>query len=253
MRVFAFAIGLLAAAPAAWGTSFFEAPFPDAVKDAPVIVRGTAGPGEADWGHERDGAKRIFTYYDLKVAEVFKGLAEPSGSILRMREMGGEKDGIGMQVSGTASFAPGEDVVVFLGDKNGEGSYDVWGMMMGRFSVTKADDGQEVLRGAGISTRASGASPVPRWTLDALRRLVASQGSAPASGGEAVVSPRPLPHASEPPVQAAPQLQSQAPVAPPDAGSVSSGSSSGSFNEGWVFVGAFAVLAGVGFFLARRR
>jgi hypothetical protein len=208
----------------AWATSFLEQPFPDSVKDAPVIVHGKVGTSMTDWGHERDGGKRIFTYWDLDVGEVLKGAAENPGSILRMREMGGEKDGVGMQVSGAATFSLGEDVVVFLDEKNSEGAYDVYGMMMGKYVLQKDVDGQEVLYGAGIG-RAGGhdgdepqaeKSPAPKWTLEALRRVIASQSNLP---GKPAVSPRPSTAPSRRPVPvvtpspAAPGLQTPPPEA----------------------------------------
>ena len=228
--------GLLAATPAG-ATSFLERPFPDSVQDAPVIVHGTVGPTMTDWGHERDGGRRIFTYWEVEVVEVLKGSAESAGSILRMREMGGEKDGTGMQVSGAATFSTGEDVVVFLDDKNSEGSYDVFGMMMGKYVLKKDADGQSILSGAGINSlsrpriydaddapgnQAKDAPTVQKWTLEALRRLIASQSNLP---GKSVVSPRPsaVPGknavaaarmTSVPsPVSTAPQLQTSPPEA----------------------------------------
>jgi hypothetical protein len=202
-------------------------PFADGVKDAPVIVHGTVGNSYTDWGHERDGGKRIFTYWELSTDEVLKGQAE-AGGIIRMREMGGEKDGVGMQVAGAATFSQGEEVVVFLGDKNDEGSYDVWGMSMGKYTFTPDPDGGEpMLRGAGIGLRrprmtdGDGARPsdVPqKWTVAALRRLIAEQSGAPAprpakTALRASPLPRPVPTAAPEPAAAspAPQLQPQAP------------------------------------------
>jgi hypothetical protein len=205
----------------AHATSFFERPFPESVKDAPVIVHGKVGPTYTDWGHEGDGSKKIFTYWELQVIEVLKGQAQGRSGAIRMREMGGEKDGLGMQVAGTAQFNPGEDVVVFLSDQNGEGSHDVWGMMMGKYNVQKDESGKEVISGPGINnlTRPrisdgdEGQHDTPgasKWTLDSLRSLIASQGDSPRkpkltpqATSRPVGSESPLPAAS----LAAPQLQ----------------------------------------------
>jgi hypothetical protein len=228
-----FGLGLMAAvrSPAAWATSFVEQPFPETVGSAPVIVRGTIGASRADWGKETTGSRRIYTYWDLKLTETLKGAvgAEP-GATIQIREMGGEKDGMGMQVSGAAHFDAGEDVVVFLGEKNAESSHDVWGMMMGKYGIKKAADGSEQLIGPGLSGEdAHGQQNAPKpatWTLASLRELIASQPSTPMPSASASPAPEgsPSPTASTEPSPAAPsadpspapQLQPSAPEDPVD-------------------------------------
>ncbi len=181
-----------------WATSFHEVPFPDSVQDAPIIVRGRIGGKHTDWGKDdrtdapspshleapEEGAPRrkIFTYYELNVTEVFKGQPRfASSQTIQMREMGGEKDGIGLQISGTAQFWEGEDVVVFLGEVNREGTHDVWGMMMGKYSIRKNKKGEEVLSGPGLgenprlfdeNQRQNETRPRKKWTLSDLRQLI---------------------------------------------------------------------------------
>ena len=188
---------VLSLLPAAFGTSFFERPFPDTVKEAPVIVRGKVGATYSDWARSSDVSKRIYTFWELQVEEVLKGAAGGATHTLLMRELGGEKDGIGMQISGAAHFSPGEQVVVLLGDRNAEGSYDIWGMMMGKYNIEKDEDGTEIIVGPGINSLTNprigdgheghGDTPgAKRWTLADLRRLISSQGAEP---GEAVNPP----------------------------------------------------------------
>src|ERR1700722_13674794 len=96
---------LPALCPTAWATTFMQQPFPAAVSDAPVVVRGKIGNSTADWGSMWDGQKRIYTYYDFALAEVLKGpVAGTPGHSITIREMGGAKNGVGMQVAGTARF-----------------------------------------------------------------------------------------------------------------------------------------------------
>jgi hypothetical protein len=97
----------------AGATTFMERSFPDAVKDAPVVVRGRVGTSYANWVTGPDGTRRIFTFIELTVDEVLKGPSAAGKRSLTMRELGGEKDGVGMQVAGTAHFNQGEDTVVF--------------------------------------------------------------------------------------------------------------------------------------------
>jgi hypothetical protein len=169
-----------------WATSFYPTPFSDKVRNAPHVVRGTAGSSQADWSVGGDGSRRIYTYTDLKVEEVIKGAQISNGSSILMRELGGEKDGLGMRVAGTAEFKQGEDTVVFLGNKNPDGSYDVFGMMTGKFNVRRDDQGEEVLTGGGLSPWGQWEGLVQhdtgplkkdrgKWTLNRLRDLVKEQ------------------------------------------------------------------------------
>lgn len=172
-------------------TSFIQQPFPDTVEDAPVIVRGKTGKATANWGIAADGGKRIYTFNDLEVQEVLKGtLLEKS---IVIRELGGEKDGMGMHVAGASHFDAGEDVVVFLSEQNAENSYDVRGLMMGKYNIKQTPTGKEYLEGPGISSspdseikKTNETESTPEWTLDALRELIREQAknSASDSGSE---------------------------------------------------------------------
>ncbi|OFZ19901.1 MAG: hypothetical protein A2X94_14690 [Bdellovibrionales bacterium GWB1_55_8] len=175
----------------AQGTTFFERPFPETIENAPIVIRGVVTGTYTDWSRE-PGDQRIFTFYDLQVSEVFKG--EVSGRAVLIRELGGENDGIGMQVAGAAQFARGDDVVVLLGKPNPDGSHPVRGMMMGRYDILRDENDREYLAGAGLHDPGTGAdrhshdthgdthekmdrdaSPPRRWTLQDLRQLVREQ------------------------------------------------------------------------------
>lgn len=178
----------------AFASSFYERPFPDTVRDTSTIVRGKIGKSETQWTTLPDGSKHLFTYYEVDVSEGFKG-GPSAGAPIRIRELGGTKDGVSLNVSGTAGFEKGEDVVVMLGDANAQvdGAYPVSGMMMGKFNLEKGADGKEYLRGPGIGSTVqpglrnehSGAQAAS-VSLDRLREIVRSQASEPRA------SPSPL-------------------------------------------------------------
>lgn len=184
----------------AQATTFYERPFPDAVKDAPIVLRAKVGMSYGHWVLGSDGSKRLYTYIEMQVDEVLKGGVK--GPTLIVRELGGEKDGVGMQVPGTAQFKRGEDVVVFANDHpDKDGAYDLRGMMMGKYNVTKNEEGQEILTGAGLMGETNPAlrghehivhpehfsesdshgdtEKAPQWTLAKLRDLIRDQGAAP--------------------------------------------------------------------------
>ncbi len=157
-------------------TTFVPVPFPKRVGDAELIVRAVAAKSSADWVTSADGSRRIFTFTEMRAVEVIK---EPESNPLRakdfkVRELGGTKDGLGMQVAGTAEFAPGEEVVLMLGPVQEDGSYPVRGMMMGKYRLERDAQGREVLQGAGVDDEAP-------WTLEHLKKVVAEQGH---SGGQ---------------------------------------------------------------------
>lgn len=171
-------------------TSFMAQPFPKTVQESPTIVRGKVRSSHSDWGRSSDDSRQIFTYTDLDVEEVIKGPGIQAPSI-QIREIGGEVGGVGMEVAGSSHFSPGEDIVVMLGNKNDDGSFDVRGLMMGKLDVRKDRSGQEILSGPAIDYQGEEASGAGGdtlsqkiWTLEALRRLVAGQGP------EALQSPR---------------------------------------------------------------
>ncbi|MEK6578401.1 MAG: hypothetical protein AABZ55_04170 [Bdellovibrionota bacterium] len=198
--IFNLVLAALLACSQALATSFYQRPFSETVQDAPQIARGHIGMTYVDWARSPDGTKRLFTYYELTIDEIIKGTI--SSKSIQMRELGGEKDGIGMQVAGTAKFTRGEDVVVFLGDKNLDSSYDVRGMMMGKYNINIDEKGQETLVGPGL-TAPSGSGIVhddghapgqddtqvqTTWTMEALRQLVRDQGGGKKPSESGVVS-----------------------------------------------------------------
>jgi hypothetical protein len=178
---------------------FIERPFTESVQDAPVIVRGRAGMSYANWSHGSDGRRRIYTFTELQVDEVLKGTV--SSKSITMRELGGEKDGVGMQVVGAVRFERGEDVVVFLSEANPDGVFDVRGMMMSKYNIEKTEEDKEYLTGPGLSGSAHsegrhvepGIAPESgvrhheketgqndtslegKWTLDSLRKVIHDQ------------------------------------------------------------------------------
>jgi hypothetical protein len=159
-----------------WAATFVSRPLPETTQKTPTLVRGKIGSHTADWVKTSNGGKRIYTFYELQVSEVFKGDPK-AGTTIQIREIGGEKDGIGLEVSGSARFTTGEDVVLTLGGKNEDGSYDVLGLMSGKFGIGRDSSGNEILIGA-TGEDIEGAPAEDHhgpWTLDEFRKMVASQ------------------------------------------------------------------------------
>ncbi len=233
-------------------TTFVERPLQEAVGDAAVVVRGTAGKSTSNWGKTDEGTRNIYTYTELQVSEVLRGPGLTAPTTIQVRSLGGEKDGIGMQVSGVASFNPGEETIVLLREKNSEGSYDVDGMMMGKFNLRTDEEGHEVVIGPGIPRSETGS----KWTFQAFRDLVASQPAPrsriqPSAGPSAAASLSPVRQEADAPVSTpseAPRLQ----PSPGEEVSPDSGLPSQHHLEWWSVLGTAGILVLLFVFLRRR-
>lgn len=167
-------VALLAAAPAG-ATTVRQLSLEDMSADAVVVVRGVVGGvgGVRIGGH-------IYTDATLAVSECLKG---PCGPTLTVRQLGGEVEGFGMHVEGSAELQPGSEVVLLL-RRRLDGAYAPLGMAQGAFRVER--DGQrgeirtlvrnvDSLRFAGAVTTglAAAAAPADRITMAELRAAVA--------------------------------------------------------------------------------
>jgi hypothetical protein len=222
-RVLLCLIPFLCLASLAQATSFIEKAFPDAVEEAPVIVRGTIGMSYSDYGRIPGDEKRLYTYYELVPSEVFKG-SVPDGTIM-MRQIGGSKDGATMEVPGTARFSRGEEVVVMLGASGSDGTFDMRSLMMGKFTIERVN-GKDYLHGPGaVSPEEAKDGEIIHpeegmrrkktafYTVEALRELVrtgrvqeqAAQSASPSPSPLATPAPGVTPSAAE--SATAPRLQ----------------------------------------------
>ncbi len=112
-------------------------PLKDVVNEAVYIVRGQTQDNYTSWG-KGELSRSIFTFTNFTITEVLKGDLKETKIVLR--QPGGAKDGIEMHVPGAAGFARGEDIVVLLSPKNqDDGSYDVPGLVTGKYLVTERD------------------------------------------------------------------------------------------------------------------
>lgn len=80
----------------------------------------------------QDG-RRIITDTEIQVIEVLKGAAPKSIVVM---QPGGVVGDVGQRVEGTAPFAAGENVVVFL-ERRGADRWAVTGMVQGKFTIER--------------------------------------------------------------------------------------------------------------------
>ena len=108
------------------------------------IVRGTVIDQEGVYDVDRG---YVYTHTFLRVTEPLAGRAKV-GDVIVIRQLGGEADGRRMLLVGTATYWPGDDVVVFC-RTDGAFHYLV-GMTQGSYSVFEGPNGEaRLLRGTG--------------------------------------------------------------------------------------------------------
>ncbi len=91
-----------------------------------------------------DSNKEIFTYITLRVLEPVKG--PKKDDVITIRQMGGTVDKIASIVPGMPVFRKGDEVVLFLTQKDGAGYPWVMGLQQGKYSVTADERGQKHVR-----------------------------------------------------------------------------------------------------------
>lgn len=118
--------------------------------------------------------QRVYTDTTIAVASCLRGAC---GSAVTVRQLGGELDGRGTAIEGTARFAAGDEVVVFL-RRRADGAYAPVGMMQGVLGVERAPDRtvqgyRRDLRGVGFAGE-DRAGAVERVRPEELRRALDS-------------------------------------------------------------------------------
>jgi hypothetical protein len=128
---------LLLCLPAS-ATSMLKVDLPELAQSADVIVHGSVRRVASRWSGD---GRRIVTDVEIQVTEVLKGQA---GGTLLVTQPGGQVGDIGQKVSGLASFAPEEEVVVFL-ERRGAQAFRVSGMAQGKYKVLRSQGGARAM------------------------------------------------------------------------------------------------------------
>lgn len=131
-------VGLVLGSGVAEATVVVPVTLDDMARNCVAAVRGTVVGHRSDWDAER---RRIHSYTEIEVTETLAG-GPAVGTRVTVRTLGGVVGKVGMNVSGTARFVEGEEVVVFLDqDPLDKKRFVVAGMSQGKFQVAR--DGAE--------------------------------------------------------------------------------------------------------------
>src|SRR6185503_1527019 len=88
--------------------------------------------------------KEIYTFFTLRVIQPVKG--NKGETTITLRQIGGTVGNIASIVPGMPSFKKGEEVVVFLTQKDGAGYPWVMGLQQGKYSIVTGKDGVKQVR-----------------------------------------------------------------------------------------------------------
>lgn len=170
-------LGLLASS--ALATTLIAMDVPALTRTSDLVVRGTVVRVESRW--TADG-RRIMTDNEILVGEVLKG--SHAGKTIVAMQPGGTVGDVGQVVHGVATFALGDEVVVFL-ERRGDRA-TVVGFAQGRFFVDRTGPepmvrgGEEELFLVDAKTHQPVAAPTQAMSLSKLEALVRQHvGSAP--------------------------------------------------------------------------
>ena len=106
-----------------------------------AIVVGRVGTVTSGW----DGAAdTLYTYVSVDVSEVIKGQLRTGRLIIK--QLGGESGAIGLQVFDQASFASGEDVLLFLEMRPRDHTLYTAALAQGKWNMRRRADGARVAR-----------------------------------------------------------------------------------------------------------
>jgi hypothetical protein len=131
------ALWLALAAPAA-ASAVLTATVEELARGADLVVRGTVEGRESRFTPDR---RRIYTTLFVRPSAAWKGSA---GAVVEVVVPGGVVGDVGQRVSGVATFADGEEVVLFL--RRAGAAYGVMGLSQGKFRV-EGDTARNPLRG----------------------------------------------------------------------------------------------------------
>jgi len=130
----AVAVVALLGAQAAFATTVQKMSLFELAKKSDSIVRARVDDAVSSWDA---GHKEIYTYYTLSILEPVKG--RKGEQTLTLRQLGGTVDNLASIVPGMPAFKKGEEVIVFLTQKDAAGYPWVMGLQQGKYSIVEKD------------------------------------------------------------------------------------------------------------------
>ncbi|HMI30730.1 MAG TPA: hypothetical protein VK527_03255 [Candidatus Limnocylindrales bacterium] len=141
LLVSAIAVLALAGAQVALATTVQKFSLQELTKKSDSIVMARVDSEVSSW----DAAhKEIYTFTTFTVLQPVKG--HKGATSLTLRQLGGTVDNIASIVPGMPTFKKGEEVVLFLTQKDAAGYPWVMGLQQGKYTVTTGKNGEKMVR-----------------------------------------------------------------------------------------------------------
>ena len=139
-------------APLAIATSLIERTPEQLAQQSALVVDGKVTGVRSYWNADHT---RIFTEATVDVDGTYKGRSSAKVSVV---QIGGVVDNVRMTAHGALTWAPGEEVLLFLEPNDGR-SWQVAGFSQGKYTIERDRSGREFIRQAlPPDTKGGGAS-----------------------------------------------------------------------------------------------
>jgi hypothetical protein len=106
-----------------------------------------------------DTDKEIYTYVTLRVLDSVKG--SKKDDLITIRQLGGQIDNIASVVPGMPTFKKGDEVVLFLSQKDKAGYPWVMGLQQGKYLIHEDENGTKRVRNELDGTTLMGSNGLP--------------------------------------------------------------------------------------------
>lgn len=151
-RLSVFALILFFFSLNSFATTFGPINVSDQIRKSQYFLRGkiTEGP----WAEMERQLGRPFTHWKIQITEQFSG--NSLGASVILRQPGGEINGMGYRVAGSANFTVGEDVFVTVRETDEPGIKEVVGLASGKYRVSQKNGIETVENGIGFPVQMGG-------------------------------------------------------------------------------------------------
>lgn len=167
------------------GTAFATTVLKFSTKDLALKSNAVVVARVEDQVARYDAGKEIYTYVTLRVLDPVKG--SHKDDLITIRQLGGIVDHIASIVPGMPTFTKGEEVVVFLSQKDKAGYPSIMGLQQGKYTiradenglkhVTNELEGTSLLDASGKTLEAKAAPEMPLQSfLDGIRNDIDAAG-----------------------------------------------------------------------------
>jgi hypothetical protein len=140
LAMVAFAALALVGTSTAYATTVLKMSLKDLARKSDAVVMALVEDQVARY----DADKEIYTYITLKVLDPVKGSRKDD--LITIRQLGGIVGNIASVVPGMPTFRKGDEVVVFLTQRDAAGYPGIMGLQQGKYTISQDQNGSKHVR-----------------------------------------------------------------------------------------------------------